>query len=223
MVIGAFHPRFDDLPPVLPIFPLGGALLLPGGKLPLNIFEPRYVAMIQDCLGLGRMIGMIQPREAEIPPPGAGPALYDVGCAGRVTSFSETDDGRFLITLTGVLRFAIKSERPGRSGYRLIEPDWAPFRRDLDGPGALLIDRPRLLDSVSAYLSSRDLPLNRRLLEEIPEPDLVVSLAMICPFEVEEKQALLEAPDLQARYDMLIALLDMARFPDSGPSGRLRQ
>lgn len=223
MVIGAFHPRFDDLPPVLPIFPLGGALLLPGGKLPLNIFEPRYVAMIQDCLGMGRMIGMIQPKENEVAPPGKGPALYGVGCAGRVTSFSETDDGRFLITLTGVLRFSIKGERAGRSGYRLVEPDWEPFRKDLDGPGGLLIDRPRLLDSVSAYLNSRDLPLNRRLLEEIPEPDLVTSLAMICPFEIEEKQALLEAPDLQGRYDMLVALLDMARFPDSGPTGRLRQ
>lgn len=223
MIIGAFHPRFDDLPPVLPIFPLGGALLLPGGKLPLNIFEPRYVAMVQDCLGLGRMIGMIQPKEAETVAPGKGPALYDVGCAGRVTSFSETDDGRFLITLTGVLRFAIKGERPGRGGYRLIEPDWEPFRKDLDGPGALVIDRDRLLDSVSTYLNRRDLPLNRRLLEEIPEPDLVTSLAMICPFEIEEKQALLEAPDLQARHDMLVALLDMARFPDSGPTGRLRQ
>lgn len=223
MILGAFHPRFDDLPPILPIFPLPGALLLPGGKLPLNIFEPRYVAMIQDCLGMGRMIGMIQPKEGDTAPPGQGPAIYDIGCAGRVTSFSETDDGRFLITLTGVSRFAVKAERPGRNGYRLIEPDWGRFRRDLDGPGPLSVDRTHLLDAVSDYLQRRDLPLNRRLLEEIPEADLVTSLAMICPFEVEEKQALLEAPDLQAQSDMLLALLAMARFPDTGPSGRTRQ
>ncbi len=223
MILGAFHPRFDDLPPVLPIFPLGGALLLPGGKLPLNIFEPRYVAMVQDCLGMGRMIGMIQPKEAEVAGPGQSPRVYDVGCAGRVSSFSETDDGRFLITLTGVQRFRIRGERPTQRGYRLIEPEWDVYRKDLEGPGPVQFDRSHLLDAVGSFLASRDLPLNRRLLEEIPEADLVTSLAMICPFEIEEKQALLEAPDLQARTDMLLALLDMARFPDSGPSNRLRQ
>ncbi|MFA7428802.1 MAG: LON peptidase substrate-binding domain-containing protein [Rhodospirillaceae bacterium] len=223
MILGAFHPRFDDLPPVLPIFPLAGALLLPGGKLPLNVFEPRYVAMIQDCLGMGRMVGMIQPKEGETVAPGQGARIYDVGCAGRVSSFSETDDGRFLITLTGVQRFRVKSERPARRGYRLIEPEWETYRHDLDGPTPIKFDRDHLLDAVGTFLASRDLPLNRRLLEEIPAPDLVTSLAMICPFEVEEKQALLEAPDFQARTDTLLALLDMARFSDSGPSGRLRQ
>lgn len=227
---GPFHPRFDDLPPVLPLFPLAGALLLPGGKLPLNIFEPRYLNMVLDCLGMGRMIGMIQPADPDPVPsratsrtPMAPARLYSVGCAGRVSSFSEAEDGRLLITLSGVTRFRVRSERPLQRGYRMIEPDWDSYRGDLNGPGDLTLDRGRLMDGLAAFIQRHDLPLNLRLLDEIAEPALVTSLAMLCPFEVEEKQALLEAPDLQGLADMLLTLLDMARFPDGGPQGRLRQ
>lgn len=220
---GTFHPRFADLPPVLPIFPLPGAVLLPRGKLPLNIFEPRYLNMVQDCLGMGRMIGMVQPQETETKDRDAPPRVYRIGCAGRVSSFAETDDGRILITLTGVIRYRIRRERPLRHGYRLVEPDWTPFRDDLEAPEPVTLDRPRLLSALGDYLARRDLSLNVRALDDVPETDLVTSLAMICPFEVEEKQAILEAPTLQAQADMLQALLEMARFPDGGPQSRTRQ
>src|ERR1700733_2759375 len=133
--MAAFHPRFEELPSEFAVFPLSGALLLPRGKLPLNIFESRYLAMIEDSLAAGRMFGMIQP-DANAPASDAGEGVYRVGCLGRLSSFSETDDGRLLITLTGLIRFTIRTEFSLRRGYRVVRGDFSGYRDDLT------LDRP---------------------------------------------------------------------------------
>lgn len=213
----SFDPDFDDLPPSLPVFPLSGVLLLPNGRLPLNIFEPRYLAMTQDALGSPqRLIGMIQPTETEGAPAHGPPALYRTGCAGRITTFQETDDGRFLITLTGVCRFKVDAELPERHGYRRVTPDWTPFRSDLDPCGAAELDRPRLLTSLKPYFRTRGIDANWNLLEDVDEETLVTSLSMICPFDAREKQALLEASTLPERARMLLTLVEMAALGGAG-------
>lgn len=217
MLPGPFHPRFEALPKTLPIFPLQGALLLPWGRLPLNIFEPRYLAMIEDALGQGRMIGMIQPRKARRDPGEDPVPLYDVGCAGRISSFAESSDGRLLITLSGVVRFRIPEELPATTrGYRMVRPDWGPFADDLNPPPPVQLDRKKLLLNLSGFASKHDLPMNLRILDELKEPDLITTLAMICPFEVQEKQAILEAETLQDRATLLQTLLEMATYSGGG-------
>jgi Lon protease-like protein len=204
-----FHPGFDALPAEIPVFPLPGALLLPQGRLPLNVFEPRYLAMVTDALGAGRMFGMIQPR------PDArrttnGPGLYGVGCLGRLTSFAETEDGRFLITLTGMIRFGVVEEVGMRRGYRRVRADYAPWRADLDidaPPPAL--DRAALLAASCGYFRARGIEVNHDAVQKAADAMLVTTLSMVCPFEVREKQALLEAPDTAERARMLVALLQM--------------
>lgn len=220
-VPGAFHPRFADLPPVLPVFPLSGALLLPWGRLPLNVFEPRYLAMVQDALGMGRMIGMIQPRKSEAAPGEAAPPLYDVGCAGRITSFAETDDGRILMTLSGCIRFRVAQERPIHRGYRLVEPDFMPYRDDLEPGGDVTIDSQRVMTALAGFLSAFDLPVNAKALMDLPPGQLVSTVAMAFPFEPREKQALLEATTPQHRADTLLALLELAAA--AGGADTLRQ
>jgi hypothetical protein len=206
------------LPDVLPIFPLAGVLLLPRGRLPLNIFEPRYLAMTRDALAGERMIGMVQPSEASAAPPGMSPPgiaglnppVYPVGCAGRMTQFSETDDGRYLITLTGVSRFRIKEELPLLSGYRRIVPEWEPFAGDRQRPGEPGFDRERLLRGLRGYFAARKIQADFDAIDKAPGEYLVTSLAMACPFGPSEKQALLEAADLDARAELLTALVEMA-------------
>ena len=197
------------LPQALAIFPLPGALLLPGGQLPLQIFEPRYLRMVDDALAGSRMIGMIQPRE-----PGDAeerPLLYGVGCAGRITTFSETDDHRYLITLTGVRRFRVDEEFSVDTPYRQIAPDFAAFERDAHpDSSAKLVDRDRLEDAMHDYLDAEGLKTDWDAVEEAPTEALVASLAMGCPFAPNEKQALLEAEDARARAECLIALMEMA-------------
>jgi Lon protease-like protein len=218
---GAFHPSFSALPEQLPIFPLLGALVVPWGKLPLNIFEPRYLNMVEDCLGAGRMIGMIQPRKAYRHPGEAPVPLHTVGCAGRVTSFSENADGRMMITLSGVIRFTVRKELPMRRGYRMVSPNWSAYEQDLAIPGPITVNCRNLLVAMAGFVSQNELPMNLRLLEELKGPDLVNALSMLCPFDAQEKQALLEAPTLQARADMLFALLQMANYTDAaGPMVR---
>ena len=216
---GPFHPQRQDLPAVLPVFPLSGALLLPGGRLPLNIFEPRYLALVQDSLGLGRMMGMIQPAEPEAPPGQPQRKLFSVGCLGRITSFAETSDGRFLITLTGVIRFHAGEELPMQRGYRRLVPDYGAYGADLaPAPQApeLFRDRRRLLPALSGFLAAADLPLNLGALEGLPDDQVVNTLSMICPLEAPEKQALLEAFSLQDRADMLLTILELASYGGSG-------
>ena len=204
------------LPEVLPIFPLTGTLLLPRGRLPLNIFEPRYLAMVRDALGGERLIGMIQPSEPQDDnrgPRGIGgpnPPLYPIGCAGRVTQFSEADDGRFLVTLTGVSRFRIAEELPLMSGYRRIVPDWRPFEHDRDMPETPEFDRARLIRGLQSFFTQRQLSADWSAVEKAPSEHLITSLAMACPFAPSEKQALLEAPDLGERAKLLTTLVEMA-------------
>jgi len=204
------------LPEVLPIFPLTGTLLLPRGRLPLNIFEPRYLAMVRDALGGERLIGMIQPSKPQDDnrgPRGIGgpnPPLYPIGCAGRVTQFSEADDGRFLVTLTGVSRFRIAEELPLMSGYRRIVPDWRAFEHDRDMPETPEFDRARLIRGLQSFFTQRQLSADWSAVEKAPSEHLITSLAMACPFAPSEKQALLEAPDLGERAKLLTTLVEMA-------------
>lgn len=223
MTQGPFHPAFDDLPARLPLFPLPGALLLPGARMPLNIFEPRYLAMAEDALAHGRLVGMIQPRQLEAEPGDSRLPLYSIGCAGRISTFAETDDGRLLITLVGVSRFRVTGEQPLRKGFRTADVDWAPFRDDLDPPDAFLLDRTRLLTAVAGFIIASELPLNMQVLEDLSDDDLVDSLAMVCPLERSEKQALLEAATLQDRAETLIAILEMATFSQADGTDAVRQ
>ena len=213
----AFHPRFDQLPPEIAVFPLPGALLLPQGRLPLNIFEPRYLAMVEAALAKGRMFGMVQPDAAK-PDGAAGPATYAVGCLGRLSSFSETDDGRFLITLTGLIRFRIAEELPpDPGGFRRVRADYARYYDDLDtGLPPPCVDRAALLGALRGYFRARGIQANWDAIGKTEDSLLVTSLSMVCPFAVAEKQALLEAPTPDNRAAMLLSLLDMgARAPDT--------
>lgn len=222
-------PSPDRLPRLLPIFPLAGVLLLPRGRLPLNIFEPRYLAMVEDALAGDRMIGMVQPTDPSCLQ--REPAVYGTGCAGRITSFAETEDGRYLITLTGVSRFAIMREVEGQRGYRRVAADWDRFSGDLVDPlergGAVGngcgLDRPRLLAGLKGYFKMQGLSVDWRAIDGTPDERLVTSLAMICPFSPSEKQALLETPDLPERGKLLIALVEMAILDShEGDGGALR-
>jgi Lon protease-like protein len=211
--------RADDLPLVIPVFPLDGALLLPGGQLPLNIFEPRYLNMFDDAMSGERIIGMVQTR------PGGDierPNLAPVGCAGRVTSFAETSDGRYLVTLTGVCRFRLGDELPSRSPYRQARVDFTAFEEDLrEAEGATAGgDGEALLAALRRYLDHRGLAIDWSSAEAAPSDALINSLAMALPFEPVEKQALLEAPTLGDRRETLVALLeiDAAAGDDEDPT-----
>jgi uncharacterized protein len=210
-------PRLEDLPDTFPVFPLAGALLLPRGRLPLNIFEPRYLAMVEDVLGAGRLMGMIQP-DASRAGPGCGPALYRVGCLGRLSAFSETDDGRYLITLCGVIRFTVAGEVPGRRGYRCVRADLAPFAADLAPcPPQPPFDRAGLLADLRGYFDHHGIDANWEAIDCIDDEALVTTLSMVCPFDVVEKQALLEAPDGPQRANTLRALLAIDTHTGSTP------
>jgi Lon protease-like protein len=209
-----FDPTFDQLPEIVPIFPLTGVLLLPRGKLPLNVFEPRYLAMIEDALSGNRMIGIIQPSDplsrASVPP------VYPIGCAGRITSFSETDDGRYLITLTGVCRFETVRELPIVRGYRRVDVSWERFAADLEEPGPALFDRARLVEGLKTYFKIQGISANWDAIDSTPDERLVTSLAMICPFEPSEKQALLECGSLSERASMMVAIIEMSVLDKRG-------
>jgi Lon protease-like protein len=217
-----FQPGPEQLPPEIAIFPLSGALLLPGGRLPLNIFEPRYLAMTLDSLAHGRMFGMIQ-GDPSRPRGERGSTVYRVGCLGRLSSFSETEDGRLLITLTGVARFRVAEEIEMRRGYRRVKADYAPYLADLD-PATEEVPREEILDALRPFFQAKGIEANWDAIEEMAGPALVTTLAMVCPFAVAEKQALLEAPTLAERAETLVALLRMAAHggdelpPDARPS-----
>ena len=207
------------LPDIIPIFPLTGVLLLPRGRLPLNVFEPRYLAMTRDALDGERLIGMIQPSDPY--EGGMNPAVYPIGCAGRITNFSETDDGRYLITLTGVSRFRIREELPLLSGYRRVVPEWAAFGGDLE-PVETGFDRDRLIGELKTYFAQRQVDADWSLIDKASTEHLVSSIAMLCPFAPSEKQALLEAADLDARAELLTALVGMASVAATAEGGASR-
>ncbi|TAK99509.1 MAG: peptidase S16 [Rhodospirillaceae bacterium] len=230
--------RFEDLPEILPVFPLSGALLLPWGRLPLNIFEPRYLNLVLDSLKTGRIFGMIQPdydkadrskttpakheaansngeeTDADAPP------VYNVGCAGRVSSFEETEDGRLLITLKGLARYRIQGEVEGMKGYRRMRVSYDEFKTDMEPFGKFDLDRDALLDRLRPYLDAKGVRLNVDAIKGLSETTLVTSLCMICPFDPREKQALLETPSIAERAKTLTTLLQMGAFESGGkPDG----
>ena len=212
------HPVAEDLLPEFPIFPLPGALLLPRGKLPLNHFEPRYLAMVEDALANGRMFGMLQPNE-NAPRGQTGPSLYRIGCLGRLSHFSETDDGRYLITLTGVSRFVVREELGMQRGYRRISADFSAFAHDLEAPGRLPPGvRDQVLESLRPYFDMTGIDANWDAIRAMPDAMLMTTLAMLCPFDTAEKQALLEAPTDADRAGDLLALLRMAVHEGDGPN-----
>jgi Lon protease-like protein len=208
-----------DLPETIPVFPLPGALLLPRGRLPLNIFEPRYLAMLDDALkSEHRLIGMVQPSEGRAQPP----RLHAIGCAGRVTSLSETEDGRYLIVLTGTARFRIQEEIEGFTPYRRVRIGWDGFAADLDRPAEVCsFDKDGFLALLRRYFETQNLSSDWDSMREAEPEMLVNSLSMMCPFAVEEKQALLEAPRLSDRVDALCALLRFA-IASGGSQGKLQ-
>ena len=208
--------KASDLPQVIPVFPLAGAIILPRGQLPLNIFEPRYLNMIDDAMAGDRIVGMIQPSGG----PEALPALSPVGCAGRITSFAETSDGRYLITLTGVARFRVMAELPVQTPYRQTRVDFAAYGLDLKTPGEEDdFDRDDLLAALQGYLNPRGLDIDWDAAREAPPEALINSLSMALPFEPAEKQLLLEQPVLLDRADCLTALMriDAAEPDDDEP------
>ena len=212
---GNYH-ALDDLPPILDVFPLTGVLLLPRGNLPLNVFEPRYLALVDATLAGTRLIGLIQPTQHEDKI--LKPALSAIGCAGRITSYREGDDGRYLITLTGICRFRVVEELQTSEPYRRVTADFAPFLGDLVAADEIDFPRERLLAALKDYLSKRDLKADWKSVISAPPETLVNALAMLCPFEPAEKQALLEAPSWAERVDTLVALLEMA---GAGPPGQV--
>ncbi len=187
---------------ILPIFPLAGALLLPGGVLPLNIFEPRYLAMTQDALLSHRLIGMVQPN-GETMPCGT-PCVHKIGCAGKISEAIPTQDGRFLIELTGTRRFAIEEELSAPRGYRRVQVRW------LDEPEVpVRLDRARLIPALKTYLEKRKLECAWEKLTCCQDANVLTLLAMLCPFTAAEQQALLEAPDAARRADLLLTLIEL--------------
>jgi uncharacterized protein len=208
-----FAPRFDELPTVLPIFPLTGALLLPRGEMPLNIFEPRYLAMTRDALAGDRLIGMVQPLDSR--GDAAEPAIYRTGCAGRLTSFSETEDGRYLITLTGLLRFDITEELAQDRLYRRVVPDWHRYRRDLEMQETA-IGRERFLAALKPFFAKQGITADWDAMAGAADERLITVIAMLGPFAPREKQALLEAHDLAERARVLTALIEMVVRDEPG-------
>jgi len=210
------YARAADLPATLPLFPLPGALLLPRGQIPLNIFEPRYLAMVDAALAGPRLIGMIQPDPAHSPDIGL-PALYPVGCAGRITQIAETGDGRYLIQLTGIARFRIVAEPATTTLFRQAQVDFAPFETDLEPRrGEELVDRAALVAALRAFSVANRVEIDWENVNAAPNEALVNALSMMAPFGVPEKQALLEAADLKARAEMLVALTEIEIARENG-------
>ena len=211
------HMPEQTLPERLPVFPLTGVLLLPGGKLPLNIFEQRYLDMVSDAMSGDRMIGMVQPTAPAHD--SHAPDIYPVGCAGRITVYEETDDGRYLITLTGLCRFDIREELSTTTRYRQVLADWSGYADDLEPPDEAGIDRACLLPALRAYLDAADIPADWSAIEKASSVALVNYLSMICPFTPSEKQALLEAADVAARSKGMTSLMEMAVMQSGGGDG----
>jgi Lon protease-like protein len=207
-----------DLPASLPVFAIAGAILLPTGTMPLMVFEPRYLAMTDDALGAGRLFALIQPREDK---KGVAPGLYDTGCLARITSFGETNDGRYLITTLGLCRFKVAGEQDGRAGYRRVIPDYTPYAADLAGSDKGPVDRAPLLSIMRAYLAGLGMGADLVRLENADDVELSVRLAMACPFSPAEKQALLEAPTHAERCRMMTEMIQRELLSDRASSSSI--
>ena len=197
--------KISELPSSFPVFPLAGVLLLPRGQLPLNIFEPRYLQMLDDALGRGRYLGMIHPMDDDTD------RLAPVGCLGRISSFSEAEDGRMIISVTGVCRFSVVDELPVTTPYRQVNANFEPYADDLIvDAGSFDVNRDGLIDVLRRYLDASGLSVDWESVESSSNEALVNSLSMISPFGMREKQAMLEANSLGERNEILIALTEMA-------------
>jgi Lon protease-like protein len=217
-----FQPALGELDPTIPVFPLPGAMLLPFGRMPLNIFEPRYLALVEDALGAGRMFGMIQPDSLK-PAAANGPAVFSIGCLGRITSFTETEDGRIVLSLLGVLRFAVVEELEMRRGYRRMRVDFAPYADDLAPPAADIgLPRKALLAALRGYFDRQGLTADWDTIGEMDDPTLLTALCMMCPFAPSEKQALLEADSVGQRIEILQALLEFGMHGGDAEGGTPR-
>ena len=224
--LGPFDPGYRELPEALPIFPLTGALLVPGGRMPLNIFEPRYLAMIRHALlQPTRLIGMVQPVEAGAdrnPDPDERPAVQRIGCAGRIVSFQETEEGRYTITLSGLIRFAIRRELPPHAGgFRMAEPDFARFAEDMAERDFEMAAKAEFLAAFKGYVDAKQLKVDWDAIKGAPDDHLLVSLAMLSPFSPEEKQSLLECADLAQLAAMMTALFELAGANRQSPEKTL--
>jgi uncharacterized protein len=218
--------RPADLPSVIPVFPLRGAILLPRAALPLNIFEPRYLEMITDAMSTTRIVGIIQPAggdQSEESPEDRRIGLRKVGCAGRITSYQELDDGRFVITLTGIARFETLGEQPFPRPYRSMSVSYDRFEQDFDpGRGEDLVDRENLLRVLKNYLEANRLKSDWNSIMRASSEFLINALSVMSPYGPEEKQALLEARDLKTRADVLVALAEMELASGGGTAGTLQ-
>lgn len=209
-----FLPSFSDLPEELAIFPLPGAVLMPGVQLPLNIFEPRYLNMVQDALARDHLIGMIQPQgDIEDDPE---PAIHAIGCAGRITSYSETNDGRIVLVLTGVCRFRIGAELAGRRGYRMVRPTWDRFALDYHPGDDRLADRDAFLTTLKSFCQLRGVDIPWDDVENMADTELVNLLCAHLPLGIDDKQALIETVELAERGRLMQGLMDMASVADLG-------
>lgn len=217
--------RPEDLPETIPLFPLNGVILLPRSNLPLNIFEPRYLEMTDDVLAGDRLIGMIQPgKDNHTPAEDETPPLRKSGCVGRITEFSEMDDGRLLITLTGICRFVTNLEQEDNKPYRSFHVSYSGFEDDLTpGHGEDNVDRETLLNVLKTYLDIHELDADWESIHQSSNEFLVNTLSIISPYGPEEKQALLETRDLKTRSEVLIALAEMDIAANNDGSGTALQ
>ena len=217
MSLSTSYRSISDLPRIVPLFPLEGALLLPRGQLPLNVFEPRYLAMVDAALSESRIIGMIQPSGSD------DLALRKVGCMGRITQFAETGDGRYLITLTGLARFHVREEIPSRALYREAEIDCSAFAEDLvPRHGEEKVDRGAVVSALRKFADLSHIKVDWNAIDEAPNEALVNALSMMCPFGGNEKQALLEAPDLKTRAEILVAITEIEMARGKGSASTLQ-
>lgn len=215
----------SELATIIPLFPLEGALLLPRCQLPLNVFEPRYLAMIDAALAGNRLIGIIQPVPGGAHGAGSEPEIASIGCVGRITEIAESGDGRYLLNLSGIARFQIVAEVDAGTPFRQARVDYEPFIADFTpNAGADAVDRSTLLRTLASYLDANQLEADWESIKDAPNEALVNALAMMSPFGPREKQALLEAPNLESRAEMLIAVtqMSMARTGGSDTDGSLQ-
>jgi Lon protease-like protein len=220
MSMNAVYKGPQDCPELIPVFPLPGALLLPRGQMPLNIFEPRYVAMVDDALRTDRVIGMIQP-DADPDAESSAPKLYQVGCAGRITQLAETGDGRYLITLIGIARFKVLEEVATSTLYRQCRVSFKPYCADFQArAGEEAVDRARVIKALRDFVSANEVKVDWRGIDKAPNEALVNALCMMSPYGPREKQAMLEAPDLKSRAEVLVAVteIELARQGGSEPT-----
>lgn len=212
-----FIPAFPDLPDEMPVFPLSGAVVMPGVQLPLNIFEPRYLSMIQAALATDHMIAMVQPaNDAD------EPTLHRIGCAGRITSYSETNDGRIIMVLTGICRFAVAEELSPVDGYRRVRPNWQGFESDYQDDDAALPERDRFLSSLRNFCDQRGVEVPWDDLEKMADGELVNLLCAHLPLVADDKQALIETVNLTERAQLMRGLMDMSALASGGIAAEQR-